>query len=424
MLWHVKQSVLWCKTRFWDSLGPGLIAGAADDDPSGIATYSVAGAQLGTSLLWTALLTWPLMASVQMMCARIGMVSGRGLTAAFKTKYPRPLVFVAITALLMANTINIGADLAGMADAAEMLTHVSSHLWVIVFALAISWATIRLRYYQIAGTLKWLALVLFAYVISAFVIHPDWRAALHHTFIPSMPHGKEGWQTLVAILGTTISPYLFFWQATQEVEEEKAAGRKTLRERQGATGDEIRTRKFDVGIGTFFSNLGMYFIILTTAFTLNRTGHTNIETSKDAATALLPLAGRLATTLYTLGIVGVGLLAIPTLTGSAAYAFAEALGWKQGLDKRLKQARSFYMMILASTVAAVIMDFTRISPVKALYWTAVINGVLAPFLLVAILMIASDNKLMNGQASSRLGRVIVGITTLAMFIAAIAMFLG
>ncbi len=422
MVKDIKRSSFWSGSRFWDSLGPGLVTGAADDDPSGIATYSVAGAQLGTNLLWTALITWPLMAAVQMMCARIGMVSGRGLAATFKTKFPHPIVFLAITALLVANTINVGADLAGMADAAEMLSHVSSHLWVIIFALAISWATVRLRYYQIASTLKWLALVLFAYVISAFVIHPNWSAALHDTFVPSLPHGKQGWETLVAILGTTISPYLFFWQAAQEIEEEKAAGRKRLAQRKGATMDEIRTRKLDVGIGTFFSNLVMYFIILTTAFTLNRSGHTHIETSKDAAMALLPLAGRFATTLYTVGIIGVGLLAIPTLTGSAAYAFAEALRWKQGLDKQLQHARSFYGMILASTIAAVIMDFMKISPVKALYWSAIINGLLAPFLLVGILIVASDSQLMNGQTSSLLCKVAVAITTIAMFIAAIAMF--
>ena len=362
------------------------------------------------------------MAAVQMMCARIGMVSGRGLTAAFKTRFPRRFVFIAITALLVANTINVGADLAGMADAAEMLTHFSSHVWVIVFAIGIFWATVRLRYYHIASTLKWLSLVLFAYVLSAFVIRPDWGTALHDTFVPTLPQGREAWQMLVAIFGTTISPYLFFWQATQEVEEERAAGRNTLGQRKGATRRELRIRKFDVGVGTFFSNLVMYFIMLTTAFTLNRAGHTNIETAKDAALALRPLAGELASTLYTVGVVGVGLLAIPTLTGSAAYAYAEALGWRQGLDKRLKQARSFYGVILASTVAAVIMDFTNISPVKALYWTAVINGILAPFLLLAILIVASDGKVMHGQTSSMLGKVVVLITTVAMFIAAVMLW--
>jgi len=423
MVRHAKRSLIWFKKRFWDSLGPGLIAGAADDDPSGIATYSIAGARFGTGLLWTALLTWPLMASVQMMCARIGMVTGRGLTAAFKARFPRKIVFAAITALFVANTINVAADLAGMADAAEMMTHVSSHLWVIAFALGISWGTVRLRYYQIANTLKWLSLVLFAYVLTAFVIRPDWAVALHDTFIPAMPRGREAWQMLVAILGTTISPYLFFWQATQEVEEEKAGGRNTLGQRKGATKHELRVRKFDVGVGTFFSNLVMYFIILATAFTLHRSGHTNIETAKDAALALRPLAGALASTLYTLGIVGVGLLAIPTLTGSAAYAYAEALGWRQGLDKRLKQARSFYMVILISTVLAVIMDFADVSPVKALFWTAVINGILAPFLLFGILKIATDYKVMNGQMSSRVGKAMVAFTTVAMFLAGVMLWL-
>jgi NRAMP (natural resistance-associated macrophage protein)-like metal ion transporter len=406
----------------WDSLGPGLITGAADDDPSGIATYSVTGAQFGTTLLWTALITWPLMAAVQMMCARIGMVSGRGLSGVFKKKFPVPVVTFGISALLIANTINVGADLSGMADAAEMLTHVSSHVWVIIFAAGISFATVRLRYYQIAHTLKWLALVLFAYVITAVVIHPDWSTALHDTFIPSIPHGREGWQTLVALLGTTISPYLFFWQASQEVEEEKAAGRDTLAKRRGATETELRTRRFDITTGSFFSQLVMYFIILTTAVTLHGHGYTHIETAKDAAKALQPLAGSLAATLYTVGIVGVGLLAIPTLTGSAAYAFAEAFGWKQGLDKHLQQAKSFYLMIIASTVVAVAMDFLNIGSVKALYWSAVINGLLAPFLLAGILMVASDKEIMIQQPSMRLARTAVLMTTILMFIAAVAMF--
>src|SRR5579883_3036003 len=219
MVSRIKRSVLWLQRNGWSSLGPGFIAGAADDDPSGIATYSITGAQLGTSLLWTAFLTWPLMAATQMMCARIGMVSGRGLAAAFKAKFPKPLLFIAIGALLVANTVNVGADLAGMADAAEMLTKLSSHFWVIAFAVGISWATIRLRYHQIASVLKWLALVLISYVITAFLARPHWRAVLHDTFVPSIPKGKAGWETLVAIFGTTISPYLFFWQATQEVEE-------------------------------------------------------------------------------------------------------------------------------------------------------------------------------------------------------------
>jgi len=363
------------------------------------------------------------MAAVQMMCARIGMVSGRGLSGVFKKKFSKPVVTFAISALLIANTINVGADLSGMADAAELLTHVSSHVWVMVFAIVVFVATVRLRYYQIANTLKWLTLVLFAYVITPVVIRPDFGTALRDTFVPAIPHTKEAWQTVVALLGTTISPYLFFWQSTQEVEEEKSAGRNTIKQRRGATKTEIRTRVFDITVGSFFSQLVMYFIILVAAVTLHSHGYTNIETSKDAARALEPLAGPLAATLYTLGIVGVGLLAIPTLTASAAYAFAEFFGWKQGLDKRLQQARSFYFVIFVSTLLAVLMDFMNISPIKALYWSAVINGVLAPFLMVGILMVAADRPIMCGQTSSRMSRIVVSAATVLMFLAAGAMVL-
>jgi NRAMP (natural resistance-associated macrophage protein)-like metal ion transporter len=404
------------------SLGPGVITGAADDDPSGIATYSVAGAELGTKLLWTALLTWPLMAAVQMMCARIGKVTGQGLAANFKQRFPSWLLLGVVTALLAANTINIGADLAGMADAAEMLSGINSHLLVVLFALLISWATVRLHYHQIANVLKWLVLVLFAYPLTAFVAGADWRQVVRATLVPSMPHSRNEWSMLVAILGTTISPYLFFWQASEEVEEEKSAGQSTLAQRRGATRQELELRNFDVGVGAFFSNIVMFFIILTTAITLNRHGTTHIETTREAAEALRPLAGRFAATLFTAGIVGVGFLAIPTLAGSTAYAFAETLGWRQGLDKDLKQARAFYALILLSTGVGVGLDFTGINPVKALYWTAVINGLLAPFLLVAILVVASDRMLMQGQPSSRLGWTVVAITTVAMFAAGVAMF--
>ncbi len=404
------------------SLGPGIITGAADDDPSGIATYSVAGAQLGTKLLWTALLTWPLMAAVQMMCARIGKVTGQGLAANFKQRFPRWLLGVFIVALLVANTINIAADLAGMADAAEMLSGVKSHVFVVFFALLISLATVRLHYHQIANVLKWLVLVLFAYPITAFVAGADWSRVLRATLVPSMPHTRDEWSTLVAILGTTISPYLFFWQASEEVEEEKAAGQNTLAKRKGATIEELELRNVDVGVGAFFSNMVMFFIILTTAITLNRHGITHIETTRQAAEALRPLAGKLAATLFTVGIVGVGFLAIPTLAGSTAYAFAETLGWRQGLNKDLKYAGEFYTLILLSTGVGVGLDFVGINPVKALYWTAIINGLLAPFLLVAILIVASDRKLMQGQPSSRLGWTVVAITTVAMFAAGIAMF--
>jgi NRAMP (natural resistance-associated macrophage protein)-like metal ion transporter len=400
-----------------------VITGAADDDPSGIATYSVAGAQLGTKLLWTAFLTWPLMAAVQMMCARIGKVTGKGLAGNLTQRFPSWLVRVFIVALLVANTINIAADLAGMADVAQMMSGINSHLFVVGFALMISWATVRLRYQQIANVLKWLVLVLFAYPVTAFVVGADWGRVLHDTFVPSLPRSRDEWSMLVAILGTTISPYLFFWQASEEVEEEKAAGQNTLAQRRGATEEELGLRNIDVGVGAFFSNLVMFFIILTTAITLNQHGITHIETSRQAAEALRPFAGRFAATLFTMGIVGVGFLAIPTLAGSTSYAFAETLGWRQGLDKGLEQARAFYALILLSMVVGVGLDFSGINPVKALYWTAVINGLLAPFLLVAILLVAADKKLMQNQPSSRLGWTVVAITTAAMFVAGVAMFI-
>jgi NRAMP (natural resistance-associated macrophage protein)-like metal ion transporter len=405
------------------SLGPGIITGAADDDPSGIATYSVAGAQLGTKLLWTALLTWPLMAAVQMMCARIGKVTGQGLAGNLSKRFPRWLLLALVIALLGANTINIAADLAGMADAASMLCRINSRWFVVAFALLISWATVKLEYRQIANVLKWMVLVLFAYPITAFVVGANWGQVLRDTLVPSMPHTRDEWATLVAILGTTISPYLFFWQASEEVEEEKLSGQSTLALRKGATIAELELRNIDVGVGAFFSNMVMFFIILTTALTLNRHGITQIETSRQAAEALRPFAGNFAAVLFTLGIIGVGFLAIPTLAGSAAYAFAETLGWRQGLNKKLKQARWFYALILISTGVGVALDFVGVNPVKALYWTAVVNGLLAPFLLVGILVVASDKKLMQGQPSSHLGLAIVAIAAVAMFAAGVAMFI-
>ncbi len=408
--------------RFFSLLGPGLITGAADDDPSGVATYTIAGAQLGTSLLWTAFITWPLMGCVQFMCARIGMVTGLGLAGALRRKIPRWMLIVAALALFGANSINIGADLSGMADAAEMLVGINSHLFVIIFGVGIAFWAVRCRYYQIAMILKWLALCLFAYVITAFVVRPDWGAIARDTFVPTWPKDHDTWQNLVAILGTTISPYLFFWQSSQEVEHEKSMGRRMLVQREGATKREIIDRKLDVGIGTFFSNLVMYFIILTAAVTLHKHGVTQIETSKQAAEALRPLAGSLAYFLYTAGLVGVGLLAIPTLAGSAAYAFAETFKWREGLDLPFKSAQPFYIVLIVSTLLGIAMDFLNINPVKALFWTAVINGVLAPFLLAGILLVASDRKLMQRQPSSWLSLAAVGVITLVMFGAAAAMF--
>jgi NRAMP (natural resistance-associated macrophage protein)-like metal ion transporter len=405
------------------SLGPGVVTGAADDDPSGIATYSITGAQFGTSFLWAALLTWPLMAAVQSMCARIGMVTGRGLGSAIGTKFPRPALLVITVSLFVANTINVGADLAGMADAAELLTGVPTLVWVALFGAGIAWATIELRYATIASALKWLALVLFAYVVVALHLGPDWRVVLHDTVIPSIPQGKDGWQTLVAILGTTISPYLFFWQASQEVEEEKSMGRRRVVDRVGASDEEIRARRFDVAAGTFFSNLVMFFIILATAMTLHQHGITHPTTSREVANALTPIAGKFATLLYTVGLIGTGALAIPTLAGSAAYAFAETFGWRQGMDEKFRRARAFYSVFGLSILIGVCLPFLHVNPVKALFWSAVANGFLAPPVLVGVLLVASDAKLMHNQASGRLSRVVVGITTLLMVGAAVGMLI-
>ncbi len=406
--------------RLLRSFGPGIITGAADDDPSGIATYSIAGAQLGTGLLWTAPLTWPLMAAVQTTCARVGMVTGGGLMRALRSRFPRRVLLVGCVALFVANTINVGADLAGMGDAARLLTGADTRIWVVVFGALIAWFTIRLRYPTFARVLKWLSAALFAYVIAAFAIGPDWRAVLHATLVPSLP-GRGAWATLVAILGTTISPYLFFWQAAEEVEEDKRDGKRRLADRIGASDEALAVRRIDVALGTGFSNLVMYFIILTTGLTLHRHGMTNPTTSAQVAEALRPLAGRFAALLYTLGLLGTGALAIPTLAGSAAYASAEIFEWRQGMDERLAGARRFYGVFAASIALGVGLVFAGVNPVKALYWSAVINGALAPFLLVGLLVVASDHTLMVGQPSSRLARGTVAVTAAAMFAAAIAM---
>jgi len=407
--------------RFFAVLGPGLISGAADDDPSSIGTYSVVGAQFGTSVLWTAFITWPLIATIQMMCARIGLVTGRGLARALGEKFPQPLVATACLGLLVANTITVGADLSAMADAAEMLSGLNSHYYVIFFGIVIALGTVLFRYRQIANLLKWFALSLFTYVLTAFVVHPNWNTVLRETLLPTWPTEHEAWAGLVAILGATISPYLFFWQASQELEEKRARG-LVMHSEEGAKTKRIRTRKLDVAIGTLFSNLAMYFIILTTALTLHRNGITNVDTSRDAAAVLMPLAGAFAATLFTVGIVGVGLVSIPTLITSAAYALAETFRWKNGLNKKFKAARLFYSVIILSSIIGIALDFADVSPMKALFWAAIVNGLIAPFLLVGILTVASDRKIMRQQPSSLLARLAVGVATLAMFGAAIGMF--
>jgi len=404
------------------ALGPGVVAGAADDDPSGIATYSIAGARFGTSLLWLALVTWPLMAVIQMMCARIGMVTGRGLAAALRTKFPRWALVLVGVLLFVANTINVAADLAGMADAAALLSGASSHFFAVIFGLGIGAGTLWLPYPKIASVLKWLTISLFAYVITAFSVHVNWGAVLRDSLVPSIPHGSEALATVVAILGTTISPYLFFWQASLEVEEEKNAGRTRLSARLGATDEELHVRRLDVGAGTLFSNVIMFFIIVTTAATLHAHGDTRIETSRQAAEALRPFAGPWASSLYTLGLLGVGLLAIPTLTGSSAYALAETLGWRSGLSEVPGHARRFYAIVALSTVLGIVLDFAHVSPLRALFLSAVINGVLAPIVLIGVVIVARDSAVMRGQPSPGWSLVVVTAAAVVMLGAAVGMF--
>src|SRR5262245_33049701 len=407
--------------RFFGALGPGLIAGAADDDPSGIATYSAAGALLGTAQLWTALITWPLIAAVQMMCARIAMATGSGLAGALRQKLPKSVVVLAALALFVANTFNIAADLAGMADAAEMLSGVNSHYFVVLLGIGLTVGPILFGYERVAPGLKWLTLSLGAYIVTALIARPDWRAVMQATFVPSLPATREGWAMLVAVLGTTISPYLFFWQASQEVEESNSTKRKgaQLVQRQA----RISRRRLDVGVGSFLSNLGMYFVILTSALTLHRSGMTHIETSKEAAEALRPLAGNFAALLFTLGILGVGLIAIPTMSTSAAYAMAEAFGWRSGLNNGFKMARAFFGIIIISTFVGIGIDFANISAIRVLFWSAVLNGLLAPFLLAAILVVAVDRKLMRNYPTPLVTILLVTVTTCAMIGAALGMFL-
>ncbi|PYN08240.1 MAG: iron transporter [Candidatus Rokuibacteriota bacterium] len=403
--------------RYFRTLGPGLVTGAADDDPSGVTTYAVAGAAFGTGMLWTAVVSLPLMAAIQLICARIGVVSGRGLAGAMRAHYPRWFLYAACVLLLVANVFNIAADLAGMADAAETLTGVTSGLWVPVFGLLVLAATIYTSYATFALWLKWLTAVLFAYVISAFLAHPNWANALRDTLVPRLSLDAAFVSTLVGILGTTISPYLFFWQASQEVEEERALGRHTVRERHGATDHELRDVRRDVVTGMVFSNVVMYFIMLSAAATLHRAGRVDIETSRQAAEALRPLAGNAAYLLFTLGLVGTGLLAIPILAGSASYAVAEVFGWRSGLDLSPRRARRFYAVLGGAIVAGALLDSLNVSAVRMMFLSAVLNGLLAAPLLVLVMLVGNNRKIMGRRVNDRwlnvLGWSATGIMTVA-----------
>lgn len=395
------------------------MTGAADDDPSGISTYSVAGASYGYATLWTALVTFPLMAAIQLMCARLGMVTGMGLANAIRSRYPRVVLWFACLLVIVANVFNIGADLGGMAGAMEMVTGVPSYIWNPVFAAVILGLLMATSYRIIAKIFKWLTMVLFAYVITAFLAHPDWGAVLRATFLPHLEWTKDYLAVLVGILGTTISPYLFFWQAAQEVEEDKDHGKTTLKQRKGSTDEELRAARTDVITGMLLSNVVMYFLILTTGATLNVHGLKNIETAKQAAEALRPFAGPGAYWLFTLGLVGTGMLAVPVLAGSCAYAVAEASRWRSAsLNLKPRLAGKFYGVIGISILIGLGLDFARLNAVKMLFWSAVLNGLLAPPLVIMVVLLTSDRKVMGTRANSWMLRTLGWTCALVMTAAA------
>ncbi len=408
--------------RFFARLGPGLITGAADDDPSGISTYSVTGAAFGYAPLWTALFSFPLMVAVQMMCARLGMVTGEGLAGVIRRQYPKWVLWGSCTLLVIANTVNIGADLGGMAKVTEMMTGVSSMFWTPVYTIAIGSFLIWWSYLSIARIFKWMTLILFAYVWAAFFAKPDWAAVIRATFIPRLEWSGLYWATLVGIFGTTISPYLFFWQASQEVEEERGQGELTVESRKGATNAELRKSRTDVVTGMFFSNLIMYFIILTTAATLHAHGKTTISTAQDAAEALRPLAGRGAYWLFSLGLIGAGMLGVPVLAGSSAYAVSEGAAWPGSLADRPWLSRGFYAVIAAGLILGLALDYAGFNAVSMLFWSAVLNGVLAPPLVVIVLLLTSNRAIMGSRANPAWLAGLGWITVVVMTAASIAMF--
>jgi len=408
--------------RYFKILGPGLVTGAADDDPSGITTYSVAGASLGYGMLWMALATFPLMAAVQLICARIGLVTGRGLAAAIRGHYPRPFIYIACLLLLVANVFNIAADLSGMAGVTHMLTGVPTIVSVPVFGLVILLATIYTTYATFARSLKWLTAVLFAYVATAFMARPDWRQVVVATFVPRLGWDSLYMTTVVAVLGTTISPYLFFWQASHEVEAEKAIGRRTLAQRRGATPHELADARLDVATGMFFSNVVMFFIILATGATLHVSGRTQVETARQAAEALRPLAGDGAYLLFALGLIGTGLLAVPVLAGSASFAIAELFGWRSGLDLPPRRGRRFYLVFAGAVVAGMALNLVGTNPIRMLFLSAVVNGLLAPPLLVLVMLVGNNRAIMGTHANGPWLNALGWLATTIMFVAAIGFF--
>jgi NRAMP (natural resistance-associated macrophage protein)-like metal ion transporter len=410
-----RAGALWCSKK----IGPGVVTGAADDDPSGIATYAIAGASLGYGLLWVALITAPMMIVVQEMCARIAMVGGTGLGAAMRKVMPLWLLRALVFLVIGANTLNIAADIAGMSSATELVTRVPSQFWAVALGALLIVVEVFASYRIFASIVKWLCLSLLAYVVTAFVVRVDWLAALRHTFLPEVQLNRTWMATFVGFLGTTITPYLFFWQAALEVEEERAMGRTTVQKRRGATEEEIRASRADVTTGMIFSNAVSWFIVLTTASTLHA-HHVSIATVRDAAEALRPLAGNGAELLFAIGVVGAGLLAVPVLAGSSAYALSEVFKWKSaGLDAKPSSAPAFYAVIALGIAAGVVADLLKVDAVKMLFVSAVVNGFVAVPLLIGIWLTGNHKSLMGRWRNGLASNVWILVTIVLMAAAAV-----
>ncbi|KIA83984.1 NRAMP family divalent metal transporter [Flavobacterium sp. AED] len=403
--------------RFWKLLGPGLITGASDDDPSGIATYSQAGAAFGLSTLWTALIAFPLMASIQQMCARIGLVTSQGLTGTLKKNYPRPVLYLMLLFSFPAIVMNIGADIAGMGAVGNLLfPAIDATFFSVVFTIILLILIVYLPYQKIAATLKYLCIVLLVYLIVPFLYKQDLTEILKATFIPTIQFNKEYIGILVGILGTTISPYLFFWQASMEVEEMKHKKNHLMVNKK-----IINDMKEDVDFGMSFSGLVMFFIILTTGTVLFKSGIHQIDTVEQAALALKPLAGNSAYLLFTIGVIGTGLLAIPVLSGSLSYIITETFGWEQGLDKKFHEAKAFYIVIAISLILGLSLNYVGISPIKALIYTAILYGLTAPVLIAIILHISNNKKVMGEFTNSKTANILGILAFVIMTVAAVAL---
>ncbi|HLO19502.1 MAG TPA: divalent metal cation transporter [Sphingomicrobium sp.] len=405
-----------------EDLGPGLVTGAADDDPSGIATYSQAGAQFGYGLMWTMVLCYPLMSAVQLVSAHIGRVTGRGLANNLVGTFPKRFVGFLIGILLIANIINIGADLSAMADAAELVTGGNEHAFVIAFAIISTALQLFVPYRRYANILKWLTLSLFAYVAVLLVVRTDWPAALRGLVWPS-DLGRDALLTIVALLGTTISPYLFFWQSSQEAEEIANSRHRPIRQEPRSAKGQFRRMRFDTLTGMAFSNLISLAIIMAAAATLNRQGVTQIGSAADAAQALRPVAGQFAFGLFAIGIIGTGFLAVPVLAGSAAFAVAEIFGWKEGLEYQPQQAAGFYSIIVVASFIGVLIDWSPLDPMRALFWSAVLNGLAAVPLMIAMMIVVSRHQVMGRFTATRPLLIWGWAATVVMTLASAAMLI-